>query len=603
MFRWVYEVCYRYKSIVAVWRYTVGYIVLAAGCQTLPDTGDHTDNRPANANAVSVNPRYLGTSSIPAILTSNESLSNKTHPLQTAEAFQYGLPTVSIAQNADAADAVRPAGGRVAESIGSSLPVGVPNTLDLGVALRLAGVNNPTINLAQERIREALGLQLNARVLLLPNLNIGGNYHYNNGPIQSSTGQILPVANQVLYLGAGAGAIGSGTVAIPGIWLFANLGDAVYEPLAARQTVVARRSDSAATQNAVMGDVVTAYLRLVGSEARLDVLRRADVEGSEVVRLTSEYAKAGQGRLGDANRSKALINLVERERRAAEEEVEVAAAQLCRLVNIDPSYHFRTPDLSLETFHLINEDADAEALVVQAIQARPELATCSATIQEAQIRVRQQKIRPFLPTLSVGVSTGAFGGGSDLVTPGFSQLAGRTDIDVMAVWNIQNLGFGNRARVREASAVVGQAVAEYELTKNRIRREVLDAVANARAANRQLELAQSAVLNSMEGFQLDLQRIKGGAGVGANDPSPIELLDSFQEVLNSRQSLVAAVTAFDIAQFRLFVALGSNPLNGPDVSRKVPTAIPNIPIGNGSASQEPVPTVPPKNDRQMNASR
>jgi outer membrane protein TolC len=510
--------------------------------------------------------------------------------VQAVGALHKGEQPILTSQAANGA-AGRIAADGITHGFGSSPPV--PNTLDLGIALRLAGIDNPTINLAQERIREALAQQLNARVLLLPNLNIGGNYHYNNGPIQSSTGEIVNVANQALYLGGGAGAIGSATVLIPGIWLFANLGDAVYEPLAARQTVIARRSDSIATQNAVMGDVVSAYLRLVGSEARLDVLRRADVEGAEVVRLTAEYEKAGQGRPGDANRSKAFNNLVERARRAAEEEVEVASSQLCRLLNIDPSFHFRTPGASLETFRLIPEDADAEALIAQAIQARPELASRFANIQETQIRVRQEKIRPFLPTLSVGVSTGGYGGGSDLVTPGFSQLAGRTDIDVMAVWNVQNLGFGNRARIREANAVVGQALAEYDLTKNTIRREVLDALADARAAARQLGLTQSAVLNSTEGFQLDLQRIKGGAGVGANDPSPIELLDSFQKLLEARQALVAAVTAFDIAQFRLFVATGSNPLNAPDVSRAVPAAVPNVPIGYVPAPKQPMPIMPP----------
>ncbi|HEV3439845.1 MAG TPA: TolC family protein, partial [Gemmata sp.] len=438
-----------------------------------------------------------------------------------------------------------------------------------------------------------LAQQLSARVLLLPNLNIGGNYHYNNGPVQTSSGQILPVADQALYMGFGAGAVGAGSVAIPGMWLSAHLGDAVYEPLAARENVAARRSDSVATQNAIMGDVVTAYLRLVGSEARLDVLRRGDVEGAEVVRLTAEFSKAGEGLPADANRARAFDKLVERERHAAEEEVEVASAQLCRLLNIDPSNHFRTPGASLEPFRLIPEDTDVEVLIAQAMQARPELATRYANIREAQIRVRQEKIRPFLPTVSVGVSTAAFGGQSNLVSPSFSPLASRTDIDAMAIWNLQNLGFGNRARVREANAVFSQALAEYDSTKNRIRRGVLEALADAQAAARQLELARSAVSNSTEGFQLDLLRIKGGAGKAQNAPRPIDLLDSFKGILEARQELVAAVTGFDIAQFRLFVAIGSNPLNGPDVSRAAPAIVPNVPMGTVLVSPKPTPILPP----------
>jgi len=665
MLWWTDEVWHRRKSLWAAWGIPVGAIVFVVGCHSTQTPDELIDPRSATSHAISVYPKVSVSSSSQANPSSNGASGSNILQAQAVEVSRSGEPLVTTGQTAKGANA---SGGGVgiSEVFGSSPPVSASNALDLDVALRLAGVDNPTINLAQERIREALAQQLNARVLLLPNLNIGGNYHYNNGPVQSSSGQILPVADQALYMGFGAGAVGAGSVAIPGMWLSAQLGDAVYEPLAARENVAARRSDSVATQNAVMGDVVTAYLRLVGSQARLDVLRLGDVEGAEVVRLTAEFAKAGQGLPADANRSRAFNDLIERERLAAEEEVEVASVQLCRLLNIDPSNHFRTaglllkltdqvfvalknervsesvlmrlndlkdrefslnhfvweikkilnadeeirnankteyflrlilnhvaPRVSLEIFRLIPEDSDAEVLIAQAIQARPELATRYANIREAQVRVRQEKIRPFLPTVSVGVSTAAFGGQSNLVSPSFSPLASRTDIDAMAVWNHQNLGFGNRARVREANAVVGQALAEYDSTKNRIRREVLDALADAQAAARQLELAQSAVHNSIEGFQLDLLRIKGGAGKGRNAPRPIDLLDSFKGILEARQELVAAVTGFDTAQFRLFVAIGSNPLNGPDVTRAVPAAVPNVPIGTQPVSPKPTPILPP----------
>jgi outer membrane protein TolC len=592
MFRWHHRFSIRRKSGWSAWISAGASLVVAAGCHTIPEQEERIDSHQAAHQAVSVYPKVplLNSNSVkPSITESQRAI---IRPVQAVETIQNREPPISTGQPTNGEPPGVLAAGGVPGAICSSPPV--LNALDLVTALRLAGIDNPTINLAQERIREALAQQLNARVLLLPNLNIGGNYHYNNGPIQSSTGEIVNVANQVLYLGGGAGAIGSQTVAIPGIWLFAHLGNAVYEPLAAQQNLTARRSDSLATQNTVMGDVVTAYLQLVGSEARLDVLRRTDVEGAEVVRLTSEYAKAGQGRSGDANRAKAFNELVERERRAAQGDVEVASARLCRLLSIDPTNQFRTPGAQLETFRLIPEDTDAEVLIEQALRARPELAAGFATIEEARVRVRQEKVRPFLPTLSLGVSTGAFGGGSDLVTPGFSQLAGRTDIDLMAIWNVQNLGFGNRARVREANAGVAQTMAEYEEIKNRVRREVMDALADARAAARQLDLAQAAVFNSTEGFNLDLQRIKGGAGgVGGNDPRPIELLDSFQELLDARLALVAAVTTYDIAQFRLFVALGSNPLNAPDVSQLVPLAVPSVPVRAAAVPQQDIPVMQP----------
>ena len=143
------------------------------------------------------------------------------------------------------------------------------NIIDLSAALRLAGVDNPTIDLAEERIEEALANQLAARSLLIPSLNVGGNYRLHSGALQQSQGDIIRPTSQSLYLGAGAGAIGSGTVAVPGVWLFAHLGDAIYEPLAANRRVVARQSDAQSVRNSVLYDVAAAYLELVGlPEAR-----------------------------------------------------------------------------------------------------------------------------------------------------------------------------------------------------------------------------------------------------------------------------------------------------------------------------------------------
>jgi len=62
--------------------------------------------------------------------------------------------------------------------------------------------------------------------------------------------------------------------------------------------VSVRSADAQAVQNAILRDVATAYLELVGAEARLDVLRRAEADVSEIVRSTAAFAKAGQGAHG-----------------------------------------------------------------------------------------------------------------------------------------------------------------------------------------------------------------------------------------------------------------------------------------------------------------
>jgi outer membrane protein TolC len=426
-------------------------------------------------------------------------------------------------------------------------------SIDLDIALRLAGVSNPTINLARERVEEALADQLAARAMLLPSLTIGGNYRNHQGAVEASTGVVHDVHLQSVYAGFGARAIGGDTVTYPGVRLFAHLGDAVYEPLAARQRVSARRSDAQAIENDTLLAVAASYLELIGAEARLAAYRQSETELAEIVRLTSVYAKKGQGREGEANRAAANADLLRADTTQAEEAVAVASARLDRLLNLDPAMRLQTPDGPLETFRLSAEDAETESLIATAMRARPEVFARSAELLEARIRIDQERTRPWIPTLSAGYSYGLFGG-NNVVTSDFGPLKGRSDFDVYAVWTFQNLGLGNRAQANRSEAVAGQAVARLDAVVNRIRQEVVEAQTDAQAATRQLKAAKDAIELAEEGFKLDTERIRQGEG------RPIEVLDSFHQMLGARLDMIRAIVGFDAAQFRLYVAIGSNPL-------------------------------------------
>src|SRR5262249_5428878 len=75
--------------------------------------------------------------------------------------------------------------------------------IDLATALRLADLANPRIGAARTMVLEALALQMTARSLLLPSLNSGVSYHGHNGDLQRSSGKIINLSLQSLYLGAG----------------------------------------------------------------------------------------------------------------------------------------------------------------------------------------------------------------------------------------------------------------------------------------------------------------------------------------------------------------------------------------------------------------
>jgi len=429
--------------------------------------------------------------------------------------------------------------------------------IDLEPALSLAGADNPTIALAREAVQASLAEQLHARVLLLPTLNAGMDYNLHRGNLQSAQGMIQNVDRQSLYAGGGAAAVGGGTVAVPGVWLTAHLADAWFEPRVARQAVLGRHLDAVAVRNRVLLDVTSRFFALAGAEAALQAARQSEKEAAEVARITANFARTGQGRQADADRALTEALLLTSAVQRAQEEVAVAGAKLARLLSADPSIRLRVPDGPLAVVQLVDPRAELESLVQLALRTRPEVGARGADVAVAETRLRKERARPWLPFLSVGLSAGEFGGGSNQADTSFGHFNGRMDFDAVAFWSLQNLGLGNLAIQRRLRAQVGAAEAERVRTIDQVRHEVADAQALSAARRLEVEVARREVDRAERAFREDLLRTRNLEG------HPIETLQSLTLLVTARQALIAAVVGYDQAQFQLFVALGQPPTLAP----------------------------------------
>src|SRR5262249_15112176 len=122
-------------------------------------------------------------------------------------------------------------GPQVAPPPTTGLLASPAETIDLASALRLAGVQNPQILLARERVEQAAALRQLAAAQFLPSLNAGTGLDAHTGPLLRSNGQIIDENRGSLYLGLGAFAVGAGTVTIPGIAWVGNVSDTIYANL------------------------------------------------------------------------------------------------------------------------------------------------------------------------------------------------------------------------------------------------------------------------------------------------------------------------------------------------------------------------------------
>jgi outer membrane protein TolC len=425
--------------------------------------------------------------------------------------------------------------------------------IDLDTAFRVANVENPRIGLAEELVRAQLAEQTLAKSLLYPTLNVGTTLTIHRGPLLAASGTIRDVDRESLYFGAGADVRGAGTVAVPGVHIVGHLGDAVFAPRVAQQKVQRSQFDAAATQNSVLLDVARAYLGLVSAEARWLALRQSETELAELAKLTADFAAKGAGREADAMRTAGELGLLRTNIFRVEEETVARATELARLLSADATVRLRPEPGTPPLVQLIDDHTPLESLIATAEANRPEIAARSTEVAINQTRLRQERIRPFLPTVLIGFSAGEFGGGSNQVGYRMNQFNSRTDLDVAAVWRLQNLGVGNRAIENNVRAQVGIAEAHRVQAIDRVRREVTEAFSRARTSRHQIDITKRRVETAQQAYRQDLLRTKDQLG------RLVEVLSSFNLLVTARQELVQAMVGYSQSQFELYVALGETP--------------------------------------------
>ncbi len=446
-------------------------------------------------------------------------------------------------------------------NVGASInviPLGEEQLIDLTTALRLAETANPQIAISRQGIQTAMAKQLGAKALALPHLRAGMNFHLHNNVLQTSFGLLRHVNSRSFYFGGGAATLAAETLALPAIQIDTHLGEALYAPLAARQHVNASHFESRATINEVFLEVSTQYLELMAAEAELKAIQQSEAELGEIVRIVDATAKVGRGRESDARRARteALLTRLEEER--AQEKVAIAAADLSRILHLDPSTRLHTPGGAIATVDLIDPNEALPSLLEIAQRARPELAARLSEIQRHDYEYRQAKTKPLFPNVQVRFSGGGFSGTTnrtDLVSvsPNYGPVQGRIDVDFIMYWQLDNLGLGNLASTRQKRSEREIATLDWHHEQAKIRDEVVTAYGRMEQTLEAMSIAERRLGNAERGLKEDVQRTQGGVGL------TVEVLDSMKLLIQARNAMITATADYDIAQFELYVAIGQTP--------------------------------------------
>ncbi|MBI2825647.1 MAG: TolC family protein [Planctomycetia bacterium] len=419
--------------------------------------------------------------------------------------------------------------------------------IDLPTALALADVNNPQIALAREQVRQATARVDAADALWLPSLRIGANYNKHEGAIQNIDGTVFDDSRAAFNTGAGVGTAGAQSPPFPGLYANFRLGDALFQPLAARQFARSQRLAATAARNNTSLDAALGYLELMRAVQGIAVNENVLGHDQELAKIINAYARTGQGLLSDAERVQADLVVRQISVARSREDAHVASSRLAQVLRLDPTLVLVPIEPAILPIALVPEGTPLAELVSQGLMNRPELAQHRALVAAAVERLKQERYASTLPTIVMGTSYTGFGGDMGRQISNFGD---RFDADIIAFWNVRNLGKGERAERDVARSDVRQADIRRVAVMDRIGREVAEASVRVHARRQQIELAKVGLRAARDSLRLNFERIKAAQGL------PIEVLQSIQALALAEQEYLRTVIDYNAAQFSLHWALG-----------------------------------------------
>jgi outer membrane protein TolC len=221
------------------------------------------------------------------------------------------------------------------------------------------------------------------------------------------------------------------------------------------------------------------------------------------------------------------------------------------------------PHLRVE---LVALDKSVDDLIPVGLMNRPELAAQQALVQATLVRLRQERLRPLIPSVLLrGASTpvvgtlagGYFGGGRN---DNLGNFSARSDFDVQVLWELQNLGFGNKALMDQRRAENRLSVLDLFRLQDQVAAEVAQAYAQAQSAASRLGKAENGLKEAAESANKNFEGLgqtkTAGGKVIILVIRPQEVVAAIQALALAYNDYYGAVADYNRAQFRLYRALG-----------------------------------------------
>jgi len=447
-------------------------------------------------------------------------------------------PVVAESSSATGLESVKP------EEVDRPLPI------NLATALRLADARPILIALARAAVETEYGLYQQARVLWLPTVNVGVDYQRHDGGEQNElTGQLIIGTRNQFTAGVGAAAV------------FA-LTDAIYAPLAERQLLNARNIDVQTAKNDSLLAVAQAYFDVQQARGILVGTLDSVAKGRELARRIGALG-IGLAPAIEVQRVRAFVFNLEQQVETARQNWRTSSATLTRVLRLDPAAlvgPLEPPHLRVT---LISPKEPLDPLIEVGLTNRPELESQQAVVQATLIRLKQERMRPLIPSIVLqsnatpdeSLGAGVVGSG----THSLNSWAGRNDWDAQVVWQFKNLGFGNRGLITQRRGEQQQALLQLFQTQDQVAADVRQAHAAVQASAVRVRQAEAELKAAAEDYEGNLKGLSQTIRAGellVLVVRPQEAVAALQFLQQAYIDYYTSANDYNRAQFQLFRALG-----------------------------------------------
>jgi outer membrane protein TolC len=459
--------------------------------------------------------------------------------------------------------------------------LGLP--INLATALRLADARPLIVAAAQASVWVAEAQLTRARVLWVPQLNLGADYIRHDGGGPDFNKGIITAPSVNFFYGGG------------GMWQNVALTDALFQPLVARQVLNARQWDIQTAKNDALLMTANAYFSVHQYRGRYAGALYCVDRGHDLVDRVAQLSKELVPRV-EVDRARNMLAELEQRATSDREAWRVRSADLTQVLRLDP----RAIVVPLERDHLqltlIDPGRTLDDLIPVALTNRPELGSQQALVQAVAQQIRREKGRILLPSLLINgfqtpyemIQAGIFGLGPN---SSLNQWTGRVDLSYQALWELEAFGIGNLARIKEQRGEQSKAIIELFKTQDMVAADVTRAQARLQSAAARVTQADRALRAGVVTFNGNfegLQQTTRLADVLVLVNRPQEAVFALERLKLAFNDYFSTVAEYNRAEFELFHALGYPAseialLKPPGDVQPVDTNRPGYlpPVGNG----------------------